>query len=361
MRCFITFLITAFVFSSCGLRSDSITPVKKDLIQVVYASGKIYPLNHVRIAAKVNGYIKNILVKEGDLVKGGQPLIILQAPNNDVNIDIAKTNLQLSEKFNRTDVNQLNAALQDIQSAYTKYKLDSLNYKRYEDLWKNDITAKINFDQAKTQAEVSYQSYKKAISNYDNLKTKLSSDVDVAKRQLEFQRNNKTDYIITAPSDGRIYNVAVKEGQLLTTTILAIDFGDASHFEAELDVDETDIGMVQLQQSILLSTDAYPNNPFRTVVRDILPSVVAGNKTTTVKANVVSDSLNLYYGMSVEANIIAEKKQNVLAIPVEYLAADNTVLIKKDKKKVAVKVGIRDSQFVEIISGIDEHTELIKP
>ena len=361
MRYFFIVLVFWVNLVSCSFKDSSIKPERKDLVQAVYASGKIYPLHHVRIASKVNGYVKNILVKEGDIVKEGQALIILQAPNNDVNIDIAKMNLELSEKFNKENENQLNAALHDIQSAFTKYKLDSLNYKRYEDLWKNDITAKVNYDQAKTQADVSYQNYKKAISTYDNLKVKLSGDVAVAKRQVEFQKNNKTDYIITAPGNGRIYTIAVKEGQLLTNTIMAIDFGDANAFETELDVDETDIGMLQPRQDVLLVTDAYPDYPFHTIVSEIVPSVVAGNKTTTVKTDVKSDSLKLYYGMSVEANITVGTKHNVLAVPVDYVTSDNMVVTKKDKKRIPVKTGIRNIQFVEIISGIDENTELLKP
>ena len=106
--------------------------------------------------------------------------------------------------------------------------------------------------------------------------------------------------------------------------------------------------------------DAYPENPVCTVVREIMPGITQSTKTTIVKADMPADSLKLFSGMSTEANIIISTKKNVLVIPVDYLGADNTVLT-KDKKKIAVKPGIRDMDNVEIISGIDEHTEIIKP
>lgn len=353
-------LMVTFFICSCNFSEAPIRPARKDIVQVVYASGKIFPLNHVKIAAKGSGYVSEILVKAGDDVMPGTPLIVLSAPNSDVSVNIAETNLQLSQANNAADRNQLNAALQDIQSAYSKYQLDSTNYERYKNLWSENITTKQTVDQAKTQMELSFQNYRKSESVYSSLKTKLETDVTLARQQLAVQQNNKSDYIITAPFKGRIYDIAVKEGQLLTTGTSAMDFGEAGQFETELDVDETDIGMISVNQPILMSSDAYPGVPIHTVVREILPGVNQTNKTATIKANIANDSLKFYSGMSAEANIIVSRKSNALVIPIDYLNADNTVTT-KDKKKVQVKPGIRDMDYVEILSGIDENTELIKP
>lgn len=335
--------------------------MKKDIVQAVYASGKIYPVNYVRIASKTNGYISKILVKTGDTVKAGQPLLIVSAPNNDVNIDMARTNLQLTEANNNTTVNQLNAALQDVQAAAAKYSLDSTNYERYKNLWSENITTKQNLDQAQTLAELSLRAYKKARSSYDNLRLRLSTDVSLAQQQLRMQQNNKTDYTITAPFSGKVYYIPVKEGQLLTTGMPAIDFGNASGFEAWLDVDESDIGNVALGQPVIISCDAYPDKPINTIIREIEPAIAAGTKTITAKASVENiPGFTFYSSMSVEANIITGKKTNAMVIPVEYLQENNKVML-KDKTLKTVQVGIRDAEYAEIISGIDSSTEIIAP
>lgn len=352
--------LVVLVHVACNTGGSAIQPVHKDLVQAIYASGKIFPYNHVFIAAKVNGYASKVLVKTGDVVKAGTPLVLLSAPGSDVNIDIAQTNLQLSQANNADNMNQLNAALQDIQSAYAKYQLDSTSYERYKNLWNENITTRQSVDQAKTQADLAWQNYLKAKSVYSNLKTKLSTDVSLAEQQLALQKISKSDYVITAPYDGKVYDVPVKEGQLVTAGTVAIEFGDPVKFEAELDVDETDIGMLQISQRVLLSMDAYPEQPVYTVIREILPGVSQGTRTTTVKADMPADSLRLFSGMSTEANIIVSTKKNVLVIPVEYLASDNTVLT-AEGKKLPVKTGIRDMEHVEIISGIDTTTQLKKP
>jgi len=360
LQIFAIHLVAAFFIGSCSFSDSSIKPSRKDITQAVYASGKIFPLNHVKISAKGNGYVSKILVKAGDDVMPGTPLIIISAPNSDVNVNIAEANLRLSEANNTDNKNELNAALQDIQSAYTKYQLDSTNYERYRNLWNENITTKQTVDQAKTQAQLSFQNYKKLESVYSSLKARLATDATLAKQQLLMQQNIKGDYIITAPFKGTIYDIPVKEGQLLTTGTTSIDFGETGKFEAELDVDETDLGMISLNQPILISSDAYPSVPIYSSVREILPGVNQTNKTATVKTDIASDTLKFYSGMSIEANIIVSKKSNALVIPIDYLASDNTVTT-KEKKKVPVKTGVRAMDYVEILSGIDENTELIKP
>jgi len=359
MRVSISLVIVSLSLA-CTDKSTITHPIRKDLVQAVYASGKIFPLNHVRIAAKTTGYVQQILVKSGDVVKAGAPLVLLSNPNSDVNIDIARSNLALSELNNRPDRNQLNAAQQEIKSSYSRYQLDSLNFQRYKNLWEKQITSRVNFDAAKTQAEISYQSYEKAIDNYNTLKSRSSTELALARKQLQLQSNNKSDFLVRAPMAGRVYDVPVKEGQLLTVGTQAVDFGDSTLFEAELDVDESDIGNVRPGQQVILNAEAYDHHPILSTVSEIEPSVVQGSKTTRVKCTVPKSSLTMLSGMTVEANIIIQEKKNVLVIPAEFLNADNTVTLRSGKKRQPVKTGIRDVQYVEIESGIDEKVEIVR-
>ncbi len=354
-------LVMLLYFTACANPNTVTKPIRKEVVQVVYASGKIYPRNHVTIAAKVNGYVQKIWVRNGDVVKAGTPLLLLSNPNSNVNVAIAQANLQLSELSSRTDRNQLNAAWQEVQAAYARYRLDSTNLVRYKNLWEQEITSRVNYDAAQTQADIALQNYRKSLEAYHNLEAKAGTDLSLARQQLALQLNNKGDYLISAPASGRVYDVPVKEGQLLTIGTPAVDFGDAAAFEADLDVDESDIGQVCIGQQVVLNAEAYEGRPIFTTVQEIEPTVVQGTKTTKVKAPLVPDSMRLWSGMSVEANIVISKKKNALVIPVEFLNADGTVTLRKGKKRVPVQTGLRDVQYVEIRSGLDENTELIKP
>lgn len=350
----------ALLLTGCFQSDKVTTPLRKDIVQVVYASGKIYPVNHIVLAPKVSGYVEKVLVKNGDVVPAGAPLVVLSNPNSETNVAIARENLALSEQYNRTDAYQLNAAWQDVQTAYARFRLDSINYTRQRNLWDQDISTRAALDAARTQADVSLRTYRKNLDSYRNLRAKTSTDVRVARRQLQLQLNNKSDYVLTAPVAGRVYDVPIKEGQLLSAGNPAVDFGNASAFEAELDVDESDIGLVRVGQQVVLNAEAYEGKPIYTTVGEIEPSVVPGNKTTRVKASLAPDNLPLFSGMSVEANIVITEKKNALVVPAEYVNADGTVVLKKGKKRVPVRTGIKDVQYVEILSGLDTQTEIIK-
>ena len=129
---------------------DSIVPEQKDLIQTVYASGRVYPIDYVKIASKTNGYINEVFVKPGDSVFKGQPLLTIESANSDVSVEIANQQLQYNEAVNRTRTMQLESAWQDVLAAASKYSLDSTNMQRYKNLLREDITTRANFDQAQT-------------------------------------------------------------------------------------------------------------------------------------------------------------------------------------------------------------------
>lgn len=346
---------------SCRGNENSITPQRKDLIQTVYASGKVYPVDYIRIASKTNGYVSQVFIKTGDSVLAGEPLLHVEAANNDVSVAMATEKLQYNEAVNQTRTMQLEAAWQDVLVASARYTLDSTNMQRYKNLLKDDITTRVNYEQAQTQAEVSLRSLQKTKSNYEHLKLRLKTDVSLAQQQVRMEQNNKSDYTITAPFTGKIYDVSVKTGQLITTGMQAFGLGASRYFEAWLDIDESDIGMIKPGQQVLISLEAYPQQPIQTTVREIEPSLTPGNKTITVKTDLPLNNLVYYAGMSAEANITVSIQKNVWVIPTEYIDENNLITLQKDKSKKKVQTGIRDKGYIEIISGADASTVIIKP
>jgi HlyD family secretion protein len=130
----------------------------------------------------------------------------------------------------------------------------------------------------------------------------------------------------------------------------------------ELSVDETDVSYLQKGQEVLYTIDAYKDKVFKGKVMQIYPRINATNKTSKVIASVELDrSVNVYSGMSVEANIVIAEKKSILVIPREYLSEGSKVKVKGQDEPVKVTTGVSDLENIEIISGIDENTELEKP
>lgn len=357
------FLFSVFVvFFSCGKKNDTTTPVRKDITQAVYASGKIYPLNDYKVYAKLPGYVEKIHVHVGDSVKIGQPLLTIKSELSEKNVEMAKNQYELAQKNAGENSPVLSAAKEEVASARSKYELDSANYARFANLSKENATSKLQLDQAKTQFDISKQNFQKARNNFIITRDRLMTELENAKLQFEAQTSNQSDYVIASVVNGKVYDIVPKEGELVNNMFMLMEVGDGNRFEVELSVDETDVSFLKNNQEIVYSIDAYKENIFKGKISETYPRINQLNKTSKVVATIELDnSVSIFSGMSVEANIIIETKSNALVIPREFLLDANKVIRKAEGDTLKIKKGAEDLEFVEVLNGIDEKTELIKP
>jgi multidrug efflux pump subunit AcrA (membrane-fusion protein) len=106
--------------------------------------------------------------------------------------------------------------------------------------------------------------------------------------------------------------------------------------------------------------NSYKEKVYEAVVSKINPLMDVQSKTFLVEAEFVQQPDVLYPNITFEASIFIQSKKNALLIPREYLLNDS-IVTKSDGKEVVVKTGLKDYQMVEILSGITEDDELIKP
>jgi multidrug resistance efflux pump len=361
MKKFLLALPVTLFLLSCGEKNSSVHPERRDLTEAVYASGKVFPKNDYKVFAKLSGYVEEIHVHVGDSVKIGQPLLTIRSEVSQINAEVAKNQFDLASK-NADENGALLAALkQDMNSAKAKYDLDSTNYSRYKNLLKENATAQVQVDQANAQFENSRAGYQRAKSNFISTRDRLRTEQTNAKLQYEAQSSNHSDYTITSAVNGRVYDIIPKRGELVSPQAPVCEIGDISAFEVELSVDETDIARLEKGQSIIYTIDAYKDKTFKGIVEEEYPRISPGNKTSRVISSVeIPPGVNVFSGMSVEANIIIAEKKNILVIPREYLSTGKTVKIKGKDQAVKVQTGVSDLQYVEIISGITEADELVK-
>ena len=354
-------LLFVSIFSSCKKKSDSTLPVRKNITQAVYASGKIYPVNHYKVFTKLPGYVDKIHVVPGTEVKIGQPLLTIKSEISELNVSTAKNILELAQKNAAENSPLLQAVKQEVASARSKYELDSANYFRYSDLYKNNATTKMQLDQSKTQFDISKQTFLKAASSYMNTRDRVRTELENARIQYEAQVSNRNDYTIASTVNGKVYDVIPEVGELVNNMLPLMEVGDDKRFEVELSVDETDVALVQIGQQVLLTIDAYKDVVFEGKITETYPRISQGNKTSKVIATIdIGEGKNIFSGMSVEANIIISKKENALVIPREYLIDNSKVKLKDDGTLVEISKGIEDLEFIEVLKGIDENTEIVK-
>lgn len=356
-----TAVLLFLVLASCGSKTDITHPVKKDLTQAVYASGKIFPKDDYKVSARLPGYVQEILVAVGDTVKAGQALLRIRSDISTINVEAAKNQYQLASRNAAENGPVLSALKQEMMAAEAKYALDSTNYRRYENLLNSGSASQLQFDQAKVLFESSRAAYNRSKYNYSSTRDRLRTESENAKLQLDAQTSNQGDYTIISAVSGKVYDIIPKIGDLVNSQMPLVEIGSATEFEVELSIDETDISFVVVGQEVLYEIDAYKDQPLTGTVLEIYPRISPGNKTAKIIASVsLAPEMRVYSGMSIESNIIVAEKKNVLVIPREYLKPGNMVNVKGKDEPVKITVGASDLEYIEVTSGLTENDELEK-
>lgn len=355
-------LALALTITACSSDVDGVYPQRQDITQAVYASGKIYPLDFTQVSTKVPGIVQEIYVREGDTVVVGQPLLKMKSVANDVGIATAQNQLLLARENAQQSGSYLMTFTRDVEAARARYVLDSVNAMRQERLYKQQATTLSTLDLARAQLTISRESLSKAQDALRAAKQRVATELRNAELQVSSQSAQRDDYVVYASSSGVVFNVVPDVGELVTQQMVLVELGSTSAYEVELAVDELDIALVTVGQTVHYSIDAYSGETFAGVVKSITPRVSVTDKSSRVLATLERTTHRVYPGMSVEANIVTRQQTSVLVIPREYLVSGNQVRVRRggEELMVTVEKGIQDLQFVEIRSGLTEQDEVIK-
>jgi len=353
----------AMVGIGCGKKTDTAQPQLKSITQAVYASGRLYPKYFYRVSSKIPGVVAEIYVKAGDSVRRGMPLIKITSTIADIGLSAAQNALSLAEDNAKETGAYLSAAAAELESARAKYSYDSISSQRLKRLLDENATSRSSYDVSATQLDVSRQQLRKAQQTYESLVQRAQVERRNARLQVAAQRTAREDYIIYAAEDGLIYDVIPNAGELINPQMVIIEIGDASEYEVELNIDETDIAFLMPGQRIVYTIDSYKQDRFEGVVSHVNPRVSAADKTAKITATITSSSPRRFLpGMSLEANIVVAEKARALVIPREYLKTGSTVDVERESSVQSLKVrtGIEDLRFVEVLEGLSTQDILVK-
>ena len=356
--------ISLFFLLSCNNNPGWVNPVRKDIVHAVYAYGNIYPESRFVFNSVVSAEVRKITVNPGDFVRKGQVVFVLGNDISDLNESTALNNLNLAEKNAGINSAQLNMIYREVEVAKSKYILDSINAGRYERLLSQNAVSKNMAEQFQLAFQTSRQNYLKAISGWQASKDRFETELLNARNQYRAQTEQKGEFNLVAPFDGYIFNINVEEGDLASPQKMLGEIGLSSGFEADLEVDETDAAFLKENQKVYFELDARKGEYIEGKVKKIYPYVDPLNKVVRVIASVDSLPVSLLSGMSVEANILIEKRTKALLIPRSYVLSDDSLIVKDDDQERRIKLikGLQDISYVEVLnSDINEKTQVIMP
>lgn len=338
---------------------------RRTIVQAISATGATEAEGTLNIGSLVNGIVESLHVEENQEVKKGQLLAMVDDGKGN-------TSVKRAEGF----LNQAKAALKYQKAFYARQK------KLFED------------------GHISPNEFDLAQQGIDNAIAQVESQQAFYEQNL-LEFNNKK---IVSPIDGIVIkkNVSLREGvaNFSPPTILYTIAADIKKMNVELEIDETDIGLVSLGYEANLFFDTYPDRRFFGKITEIGVAPIARRRNVVYKAVIKIDNTerHLKPGMTVRAQIVVGFRTDALAIPGYLFAIDKKLLKRvaekkgltyspisaekikafsktKKKKESAVRtiwifdensfiekpveLGVTDQAFFEVLSGLDGSEEVI--
>ena len=285
-------------------------PFYSDVVMKTVATGSVVPRFEIEIVPQVSGIIDELFVEAGDKITKGQVVARIKIIPDMVTLNSAETR-----------VNRAKIGFEDAQ----------IDYDRQQKLFDKEV--------------ISYEEFKAAKVAYDSAKEELTA----AENNLELIKNGVTKKAATATNtlvrstiNGMVLDVPVEEGNSVIqantfnagTTIASV--ADMSDMIFEGNVDETEVGKIREGMPIELEIGAIDKEKFAAVLEYISPKGVEENGAIQfeIKANVkLKEGQFIRAGYSANANIVLERKDNVMVIPEGLLQFEN------DSSFVEVNVG----------------------
>ena len=388
---------------------------RQDLATVVSGTGQIKPKTYAVIGSTAEGRITHLYAKEGDHVKKGDVVAVVenvgqaaQVSGQKAAIDAAKTDISSYTAAEKT-------AEANVEHAQADLEQKKLDWDRAQSLYKAGIMAKQDYDAKKAAYDTDVASLAQAVAGVNQAKANTASMRGHLGTQIATLRSYQNALSLTeatAPFNGVVTDEPVREGETVVPGIqnsngsTFMTIADMSVVTAEVKVDETDIVNVKIGQPADVSVDAIPGKIFKghvTLVGDqaLLRSTgVATSQSTTgteeakdfkVVVTLDTPTDELRPGLSTTAKITTASKASVLSLPIQALTMytpppatgngsveaastsssakaapqQGVYIVQKDAhgkqraKFVAVTTGITGATDIEVLSGLHEGDEVV--
>ena len=341
-----------------SIAAQTVKLSKQNVTTSVTATGTVEPVDQVDVGTQVSGIINHIYADYNSPVKKGQLLA-----------ELDKTNLQES----------VNNALAQYNASLNELNYYQQNYNRQNNMYKSGVISKADYEQAAYQVKNSQET------------------VSQRKTALAQARTNLSYANIYAPIDGIILSREVEEGQTvaatMTTPTLFTIAKDITKMQVEANVDEADIGGVEVGQRVSFTVDAYPQEEFSGRVRQVRLSATTESNVVTYTVIIDADNpeQKLKPGLTATITIFTQELKGTNTVPASAIAfspdtetlqkyyQQNQITAKipevktgKNKEKYIwiknndgslsqklITIGINDGINIQVVSGLSGNEQIV--
>lgn len=336
-----------------GLLTAEVRPASIE--QTVVATGTLEAFNQVSVGAQVSGQIEVLHVDFGDQVKAGDPIAEIDS--------LPQQNALANAKASLANVKAQRAAQQAL------LKQAQLAFERQQKMLAQNASARGDYE----AAEAELASTRAQIAALDAQIEQAQIQVSTAELDLGYTR-------ITAPIDGTVVGVVVKQGQTVNSSQSAptlVKIAQLDRMTVKAEISEADVVKVEPGMQARFTILGEPDRPYRATLRMVEPAPASINTSdsTSSSSTTSTDSAIYYLGaldvpnedgklrisMTAQVSIVLDSARDVPSIPSSALGRASrdglyTVHVLKADGGVEprrIRIGLEDSINVQVLEGLE--------
>jgi len=377
-----------------------------ELIEFVSAPGEIEPKTKVEISAKVSARIIELPYEEGDVVTCGKtdtnppvpPSVLVRLDAKDLESQLLSAEAGHAAQVAQLEVEKARVASQkaNLEGLVAKLKQARRDLERQKGLLESKDISQVTFDQTKLKVDElrsQYNASKHTLEAAELNLVVLQHNLEAAGAKVTQAREALSYTTITSPIDGVVTRINAEVGEVVVYGTMnnpgtvVMEVADLSTMLVVAQVDEADVGKLQVGQKVTINVDAYSDKEFNGVVDSIaLAHLMSGSGTKYYRTEILLGQTEekLHSGLTAHVDIETRKHTDILKVPtqavlgreVENLPLEirenlseedaaktfvTVVYCYVDGKAVVrpVKIGQSDLTHTIIKSGITEEDEVV--
>ncbi len=247
---------------------------------LVAGPGRVEPVSeYVNLGSEISGKLKAVLAEEGDRVKRGQVIAVLE--NSDYRAQVASAQAQLQEReaelrkiINGARSQERAEALASVKEAEAVLNNARIEMERRQGLFREGVVSREEADRFEREYKVAKARYDETAEHHalvdaaarEEDRARAEADVALARAQLDDARARYEKTFVRSPISGIVLRRHHRVGESVTNSATTPDpvvtLGDEAALRVRVDVDETDIGKIRLGQKAYVTADAYGGKKF---------------------------------------------------------------------------------------------------
>ena len=376
LAAFIIYLIARPNNKTLRVDKDTVTvssAVKGEFNDYIRISGRVQPMTTIQLSPQEGGIVEQILIEEGSRVKAGDPILLLN--NDNLDLQILNSEAELAEKENilRNTQIQMEQQKLDVRQNVLEYgtQVDRLKraYEQQKALYEDKLIAKEDYLKAE-------EDYRLALQKYDLIRERSKQDslyrgtqIDRMEESLENMqlnmqmiRKRKSNLIVRAPIDGELGLLDVVLGQSIASGTKIGQINSVGTYKVEAQIDEHYIDRVV---DGLEATFERQGETYSTVIRKVYPEVRDGKFKADFKFDGEQPD-NIRSGQTYYLNLQLGQPEEAVIIPrgtfYQKTGGKWIYVVNKDGNKAVkreIRIGRQNPQYYEVLEGLEPGERVI--